>query len=82
MSIFETLNYQIEETSIIPPLVYGTRYLDLIDDNSLKIQDIRFKLVAFNRIRLTQQFNHRNMYLSMNNQVSNRINFDFRDSCI
>ena len=43
--------------------------LDVIDDNSLKTQDIRFKLVSFDSICLTLQVNIKNMYLSLKNNL-------------
>ena len=39
--------------SCLSPTEY--HILDMIDNNSLKIQDIRFKLVVFNSIRLTPE---------------------------
>ena len=39
----------------------------MIDDNSLKTQDIRSKLVSLDSIRLTLQDNIKNTYLSLKN---------------
>ena len=39
----------------------------MIDDNSLKTQDIRLKLDSFDSIRITLQVDHKNMYLSLKN---------------
>ena len=41
--------------------------LAMIDDNALKTQDIRFKRVSFDSIRLTLQVNIKTMYLSLKN---------------
>ena len=43
--------------------------LSIIDDNFLKTQVIRFKLVAFDCIRLILQVNTKNMYLSLKNNI-------------
>ena len=53
--------------------------LIMIDDNSLKIQDIRSKQVAFDRIRINLHVNHRNMYLSLKNNLlfSKKLRFLF-----
>ena len=47
----------LEETSILVPLTWETQKLAMIDDTSLKIQDIRFKLAALDSIHLTLQVN-------------------------
>ena len=49
------------------PLAYGVLYLDMIDENSLKTKDIRFKVDSFDSIRLSLQGHFKNMYLSMKN---------------
>ena len=43
--------------------------LAMIDDNSLKTQDILSNLVAFDSIRLTLQVYYKNMYLSVKNNL-------------
>ena len=45
------------------------RFLDMIDDNSLKTIDIPAKSLSFNSIRLTLQVDHKNMYHSFNNNL-------------
>ena len=47
----------------------GHDILAVIDDNTLKSQDIHSKLVAFDSIRLTLQVNIKNMYLSLKNNL-------------
>ena len=44
--------------------------LGMIDDKSLKSQDIHSKLVSFNSIHLTLQANNKNMCLSLKNNHS------------
>ena len=41
----------------------------MIEDNSLKTRDILFKLVAFDRFRLTLLVNINNMYFSLQNNL-------------
>ena len=41
----------------------------MIDNNSLKTQDIRFKMVALDRIRLTLQVKNKCMYLSSKKNI-------------
>ena len=41
-----------------------------MDDNSLKTEDIRFKLIAFDSVRLTLHVNIKNMYLLLKNNIS------------
>ena len=41
----------------------------MINDNSLKTQDIRSKLVSFDIIRLTLEVDHKNMYVCMKNAL-------------
>ena len=41
----------------------------MIADNSLKTKDIRSKLVSFGSNRLTLQANHKNMDLSLENNI-------------
>ena len=51
--------------------------LDMIGNKSLKTQDIPLKLVSFDSICLTLQENHKNMYLSLKNNLlsSNKCRF-------
>ena len=62
----------LEETSIFVPLAYQIEYqiLDMIDDKSSKIEDIRSKLIAFDSIHLTLQVNSKNIYLTLKNNIS------------
>ena len=41
----------------------------MINDNSLKTQDMLFKIESFDIICLTQQVNIKNMYLSLKNKL-------------
>ena len=50
--------------------------LAMIDDNSLKTQDIRLKLDSFDSIRLTLEVSIKNICLSLKNNFYFRRNFD------
>ena len=54
--------------------------LAINDNNSMKTQDIRFKLVSFDSIRLTLQLNIRNIYISLLNNIL--FSKNLRLSCI